>query len=173
MRYLVATTLLALLSAGCPSNPAGPDATPCYFDMEWGPGRVGSFAPFVDDDDAELTYGFQGFLYIKSTLRMNPEGSPERGDMTFFIQVEGQEGYSHGSPFIVQAKEGEFRYADEVLVFFNDIPIGELVGKSVTVSSRVVIEKCIGSHNATVNLRNDNNCIEQPDGSLECPDAGL
>ena len=172
MKNLLAITLLALLTAGCPSNPASPDATPCYFDMQWGPGRDGSFAPFVDDDDAELTYGFQGFLYIKSTLRMNPEGSPDTGEMTFFIQVEGQDGYSHGSPFNVAAKEGDFRYEDEVLVFFNDIPIGELVGKPVTVNSRVVIDGCIATHNATVILRDDDDCIEQPDGSLECPEAG-
>lgn len=165
--------LFALLVAGCPSNPSGPDATPCYFEAQWGPDRADSFTPFADNDDAELTLGFQGFLYIKSTLRMNPEGNPDVGEMTFFIQVEGQDGYSHGAPFEVPAKEGNFRYADEILVFFNDIPIGQLLGKPVSVTLRVVIDKCIATHNASVTLKDDNHCTEQPDGTLECPDAGL
>ncbi len=173
MRILYPILPFVLLLSACPDTASAPDATPCYFEMEWGPGRVDSFTPFVDNDDAELTLGFQGFLYIKSTLRMTPDGDPETGEMTFFIQVEDQDGYSHGNPFEVTAKEGDFRYADEVLVFFNDIPIGELVGKPVSVTTRVVIDGCIGNHTATVTLKDDNNCTEQPDGSLVCPDAGI
>jgi hypothetical protein len=159
-----------LVSAGCSGGADGPDATPCPMELAWGRDRAGDFAPFGDGDRAEITLGFQGFRYISSSLRMIMEGG-DRGQVWFQIAVAGHEPYAVSSGLTVSAPEADgARYADNVLVFFNDIPMPELVGRSATIGTRVSAGGCAGSTSVGIILANDDNCVELEDGTLSCPD---
>jgi len=167
------TLIFVSALAGCSGGAGVPDATPCGFELEWGYRQGGAFIPFGDGDDAEITLGFQGFRYVISTLRLsNVDGALVQ--LLAQVAVAGEEPFSQRSTFDMPAADpGGDRYIDDVLVFFNDIPIPQLVGKTATVSVRVDASGCIGTHAADLTLTDDDNCIEQPDGGLVCaPDAG-
>lgn len=167
MKHLV---LAAIVLTGCPAPDAGPDAAPCPMELQWGPRRVTAFRPFVDGDRAEITLGFQGFRYISSTLRAELTEEPTPEDrMWAQIAVDGHEVFTITAALGMSQREGDgARYADDVLVFFNDIPIPQLVGREADIEIRALVGGCAGSHRARVTLADDDNCIEQSDGSLLC-----
>lgn len=169
MRTTLFILMTVLLSSACPGDPVAPDATPCAMDVEWGPTRTTAFQPFSDGERAQLTLGFQGFQYVSSTVRMATENTSERGKVKFQISVEGQEIYTTNQFIEVLAEEGDgWRYADNILVYFNDIPLSELIGKEATISAQASVENCQESYTASVTIVDDDNCIEQPDGTLLC-----
>ena len=169
MRNIILITSFAFLGTGCPNDPVAPDATPCDMEVEWGPKRTNGFEAFSDGARAELTLGFQGFRYVSSTVRMATDSDADRGEMLFQISVEDQETYVVTQPFEVVEEEADgWRYNDDALVFFNDLPPADVVGKEVIVTARGSIGNCRGAHTATVTVVDDDNCVEQPDGTLLC-----
>lgn len=174
MMRITVVVLLTFLIGACSGPSASPDATPCSIDIEWGPERITDFEAYADGDPAEITLGFQGLRYIITTVRMRSE-TGGTGQLWFQIDVDGHEAYSLSSAVAVPDPEGDgARYLDYALVYFNDIPMPELVGRNASISARLVFEGCSGVHGATVELRNDDDCIEEEDGGLTCtPDAGL
>ena len=60
-------------------------------------------------------------------------------------------------------------------MFFNDVPIAELVGRNADVITLADANGCSASHSVTVMLVNEDDCIDQPgDGGAVCggSDAG-
>lgn len=156
--------------AGCPGGAAGPDAGPCDLTVEWGHGGAEAFSRFEDGDPAELVLGFQGFRYVRSTMRI--PGGAERSTFWFDIAVDGQEPYqsSAGTRDLDHPGDGS-AYAEEVLVFFNDIPMPELLGRSARVTAHGRADGCDGVHLVEVTVVDEDDCIEAADGGLIC-DAG-
>lgn len=169
MRKLALAATLAAL-AGCPAPDAAPDATPCSLELAWGPRRVAGFRAFVDGDRAEITLGFQGFRYISSSLRAELAEEPTPEDrMWAQIAVDGHEVFTITSTLGMSSRESDgARYADDVLVFFNDIPIPQLVGREADIEVRARVGGCAGSYRARVTLVDDDDCVEQSDGTLLC-----
>jgi hypothetical protein len=163
--------LIAILFlAGCPGGDGTPDAGPCAVEVEWGHGVPPAFTGFRDGDSAELVLGFQGFRYVRSTMRLG--GDVERGTFWFDIVVDGQEPYQSSAGTRDLLRSGDDSYAAEVLVFFNDIPMPELLGRSTTVIAHARADGCDGRHVARVTVVDDEDCIEAADGGLVCSDAG-
>jgi hypothetical protein len=159
--------VVVALLAGCPGGSDAPDAMVCELGVAWGPRRSPGFAPFLDGDTAEITRGFQGFRYIDSTLRITGTVDAE-GEVWFQIEVDQREPYAQrGRIEFPRAEADGARYAD-VLVFFNDIPIAELVGRSARVTARLASGACEAVHAATVTLADDEECVEQADGGVTC-----
>lgn len=153
---------------GCPGGEGGPDAAPCELEVSWGPRRAGEFRPFVDGDRAEITLGFQGFRYIMSSLRFDAD-HPDDADVWFQVQVAGHEPYALRQRMTLPAEEPDgWRYRDDVLVFFNDIPIPDLIDQEAAIVIRAEAGGCEGLHGATVRLADDDGCVEQADGGLTC-----
>ena len=166
------------LCFGCSNDdPADnkPDAGPsCNYTLNWGhrsPG--GAFEPFKDGDDAEITLGFQGFRYIRSALELKDVKAPS-ATYSARIVVDGQTPYSLADTPVKVSEEGGALFADEVLVFFNDIPIAEIVAKNAEITVTAKAAGCVGSTKRTVTLRDGENCVQQEDGGLVCdnPDGG-
>lgn len=167
-----------LVCFGCSNDdPAEkkPDAGPsCNYTLSWGYRTPsGAFQPFKDGDDAEITLGFQGFRYIQSALALE-NVKAQSATYSARIVVEGQTPYSLSDTPVKVTEEGGALIADEVLVFFNDIPIAEIVAKNAEITVTAKAAGCIGSTKTTVTLRDDENCVQQEDGGLVCddPDAG-
>jgi hypothetical protein len=166
-RALVGIITTALL-AGCPGGAGGPDAAPCFFELVWGHRDQGAFVPFADDGTAEVTLGFQGFLFVASTMRLTGTGA-EQATFSFQIEVQGHEPYAQlGSTRRVQPGDDGHRYAEDVLVFFNDIPMPQLIERTAHIRATGRADGCTGIHEVTVTLIQG--CFENPDGELECDD---
>ncbi len=164
-------SVVVALAAACSGgdDPAAPDAAPCDLDVQWGAVRDAGFAPFVGGDTAELTLGFQGFRYVASALRVVGAEAGERASVTFQVELDGREPYALAAAYDVPpASPDGAHYVANVLVFFNDIPLPQLVGTSALITTRVAVGACRGSYAATVTLVDDEDCIEQPDGGLAC-----
>lgn len=160
---------IALCLTACGTGSSAPDATPCSLELDWGPLRNGDFQVYGDGDKAELTAGFQGFRYIKSTIRTTSPESPALGKIFFQVEVEGQETYSLGEVSEVPELEADnARYFDDVLVFFNDVPIAELIGRKVKVTTRLTLNNCVGTQTSEIVLADDDQCVEQEDGQIVC-----
>lgn len=171
MRKFLFLLASALLASACPTQESAPDATPCSMDVEFGPRRMDDFQAFSNGAKAELVLGFQGFRYISSSVRILAEGaeSEKRGSMLFQISLEGQEPYSLRIPFQPAAKEADgWRYGDSLQIFFNDTPVAETVGKNVTIAAKASLGDCVGTYSVNVKIVDEEQCIEQPDGSLLC-----
>ncbi len=174
---LLAFALTAALT-GCPSPSSQPDADPdCEFELEWGRLEQGTFAPFMSGESAEITLGFQGFRYISSILQVS-RSTADSISIQFQIDVDGHDSYVQAPDSVaVSSGPGNARYAENILVFFNDIPMPELLGRDALVIAQGVADGCTGRYQTTVTLVDEENCLETADGGLICQedsaDAGL
>ena len=174
-RFTACRALFLLLvgaSCACGGSPSEPEPEVCDIpevEIEWGRMTGGMFRPFRDGDRAPITLGFQGFRFIRSAVAFNNLDA-DKASFKFQVHVESRE------PTVQEASSKLLRgppgvsYAEEVLVFFNDVPIAELVGRDASVLAVGKTRGCTGSHTVTVELVNDDSC---PDGGgTECNDAG-
>jgi len=165
--------LFILSCVACSSEDSGkndqPDSGPsCTYTLTWGHrASGGAFVPFSDGDDAEITLGFQGFRYIQSTLRLE-NVKAESASHSARIVVEGQDPYSLSDTPVKVHDEGGGLFSDEVLVFFNDLPIADIVGKTAEITLTAKAGGCLGTTKTTVTLRDDESCVQQEDGGLVC-----
>lgn len=159
--------------AGCsnedPKESQKPDGGPsCTYTLTWGRrDAAGAFLPFGDGDDAEITLGFQGFRYIQSTLRLE-DVKATSATHSARIVVEGQAPYTLSDTPVKLEDQGGVLYTEEVLVFFNDLPIADIVGKNAEITLTAKAGGCVGTTKRTVVLRDDESCIQQEDGGLVC-----
>ena len=175
MNRTLTTTLLFVLAGaglGC-SPPAKKDSGTCTVDTSWGHMDTGTFAAFQSGESAEITLGFQGFRFIRSAMRVAGTDA-DSATFSFQITVEGREPFvQDGSLVPISEGTDGARYADEVLVFFNDIPAVELIGRTADVIAFANAGGCTGSFAVDVVLVDDDNCIDLGDGGLDCGDAGI
>jgi hypothetical protein len=177
MKRLAFALALALTFGCSPDDPEkkDPDAGPsCNYTLTWGQRPTGdAFTPFKDGDKAEITLGFQGFRYVLSTLRLENVKAASASHSARIV-VEGQAPYTLADTPVKVHDEGGVLYSDDVLVFFNDLPIADIVGKQAEITLTAKAGGCIGSTKVTVLLRDDESCVQQEDGGFVCdtPDGG-
>lgn len=164
-------SLVLLLATACsapaPAADAGPD---CTVALAWGHRVGGEFVPFEDGDEAEITLGFQGFRYIWSAARVS-DTSASGAVFDFHVEVSGHAPYSQMGVGVPMTAGPQGRYADQLLVFFNDIPLPEMVGRDATIVTRVTADGCRGDDRATVRLVDRDDCIDEQDGGVGCTSA--
>jgi len=174
--FVLALTWCLGCSNDDPAQSEPSDAGPsCTFTLTWGHrDGGGAFVPFTDGDDAEITLGFQGFRYIQSVLKLENVKATSASHSARIV-VEDQAPYSLSDTPVKVHEEGGALFSDEVLVFFNDLPIADIVGKSAEITLTAKAAKCIGSTKTQVTLRDDLSCVQQEDGGMVCEqkDGGL
>ena len=173
MRRARAAALLALTAASCGCGPAGTDAAPCTLALEWGRFQGDVFVPFDAGESAEITIGFQGFRFIYSAARIR--GVPATSaTFSFDVTVDGHPTSFQdvGASDVFIGPDGE-QYADEILVFFNDIPTAELLTRNAAIVVYGTAGSCSGRDETSVVLVDNDTCIAPPDGGNQCSDAGL
>ncbi|MCP4446874.1 MAG: hypothetical protein GY811_16220 [Myxococcales bacterium] len=172
MRKIIFVFTTTLLASACPKQDSTPDATPCPMDIELGAERVEGFEAFTTGESAELTVGFQDFIYISASVRLSADeaAGEDQGQLVFQIEIDAEDAYSFKQPFeALDAEADGWRYNDDIRVFFNQFPVPTIVGKEATITARGSLGNCIGlTSSARVTLVDEKQCIEQPDGSLLC-----
>jgi len=166
---------LALTVAGCPkSNPATDAAPDCSVPFEWGHRIAGDFVPFQNGDEAEITLGFQGFRYILSTAVVG-DTNADMASFVFQIEVDGHPSYNQTGRDTPMVVGSDGKYVDDLLVFFNDIPLPEILGRDVTIVASATAGGCRGVDSVSLKLVDNDDCIDQQDGGVGCSstDAGL
>lgn len=169
---LAGATLLGLAGCGGDEEPKtnGGDGGPgCTFDLAWGHATpTGDWLEFGDGEDAEITLGFQGFRYVESVLKLSGVSAPS-AEFSVRVSVSGQEPYTlPATPVKLSAGAGGALYSEAALVFFNDLPIADLVGQNAEIAVHAEAGGCVGDSHTAVVLRDDVDCVQQPDGSLVC-----
>lgn len=179
---LLPTSVLALVTAGCSGDDGGsPDAT-CTLDVELGAGGPASFEPVADGDDAEVVLGFQGFRMLIFTMRL--EGTDdELAEVSGLVSVDDGAIEVAQLPRVVRLREGpdHARYAEELLIFFNETPIADIVDRPAEIELVARSGGCVGGTRVMVVLRDDDDCVEYgvsvdagrldggvPDGAVAC-----
>lgn len=175
---LVAVAGLLLVSGcgeGSGEADAGPDASAdaaCARPLElgWGRREGGAFVPYRDGEAGKVTLGFQGFRFIDGVARLS---GTEAKAATFRLQVtvEGQPPSSQelGKIDLLPGPDGAL-YAEPLQLFFNDVPLPEIVGRPATVIVRATVAPCTAQQ--TVRLTLERGGCQSEDGGTECPDAG-
>jgi hypothetical protein len=161
--------VLASLVAACGGPSTEPEPVPtceAAIEVDWGFDDQG-FVPFDDGDFCELTLGFQGFRYVDSVVRLAGSDASE-AVLSFRIEVEGQEAYSQKAVQDLSAGPDGSLLAEDVLVFFNDIPVPELIGQQTTISLHVEAAVCEANDSTMVTLVDDEDCVQAPDGGYDC-----
>ncbi len=164
-----------MLVAGCGSSAAGPpdaaaDGAPCGLGVAIGSKDGDAFAAYDDGDSAEIVLGFQGFLFLLLSLRV--EGTDaDTAEVSARAEVEGLSPSWTRSTKPLHA-DGDARYANDVQIFFNTSSLAELLGKETLLSASVQIDGCAATEERRVVLVDAQGCVAQPDGGLACVDAG-
>lgn len=174
IRFLLAPALWVCLLGAAACGPAGEtdggmDAS-CTVDLAVGTGDRDSFADVTDGDATELILGFQGFRMI--ALALGVEGSAaDTADLTTFITVMDTDielSQNNRRMPIVDGALGR-RVVEDHLIFFNDAPASELVGRRVRVELIARSGGCTGTATADLALVDEDDCVD-PD--IVIPDAG-
>ena len=173
-RRLSPVTCIALASlatcASCTSSDAGGDgaasvdaAPPCALAIELGPPGPEAFTPFRAGDEAPLVLGFQGFRYIVTRLRARGARGGQVS-LRFDVAVEGYErALQDGGTFLLMPAGGDLGVANDVQIFFNDIPAPGLVDRRVQVVAQARSGGCTAQ--AALDVR-----LGSP---MACDDAGV
>jgi hypothetical protein len=169
----VASALCWLAMAACSgARPPGADAGRCDLEVQWGRVEAAQFVPFRNGEEAELTLGFQGFLFIESAVKVR--GTSDRiVDLTFQVTVQGQDARTQEvRKDLFPAADGSAQ-ASEVLVFFNDVPRADLLGRTTSILVQAQVGNCSGRSSVSVTLVDKQACTAPEDGGLICTDGGV
>ncbi len=174
MRVLFCLTLAVPLvgASACDPNEAtdaGMDAS-CDITIAIGTGDRDSFTPVTDGQNTELILGFQGFRMIALALQVGGPAA-DTADLTTFISVTDTDielSQNNRRMPIVDGTGGD-RIVEDHLIFFNDAPASELVGREVRVELIARSGGCIGTATTGLTLVDEDDCVD-PD--IVIPDAG-
>ncbi len=161
----------ALGCDGCWVNP--PDGgTGCEIEVEWGRVVSQTFLAYKDGDRVEITLGFQGFRFISSAARLRGTDA-SRASFQFDVEVEGESPYAQPGGTVDLRSSGDgSSMSEEILVFFNDIPMAQLVGRSARIATTARADRCSGRSEVSVVLVDEDRCIQDADGGRSCGDGG-
>lgn len=161
----------AVVALGCscvPPDPPGPDAGPCTLEIAWGREPDCAFTAFADGQKGEMTLGFQGFRFIESAVRLTGASEPA-ATLVFELAIEGQSSAVQpaGTLDLQPGADGAL-YAHEVLVFLNDVPLAELVGKRADVTVAATVGTCRAVQQVSLTLVDEDPSIQGADAGVLC-----
>lgn len=174
----------AMIACGCSPGPdaeapdAGQEAGVCAAELLLGQLGNSGFIPYQDGDTAYVTRGFQGFRFIDAAARLTGMDLPA-AIFRMRVTVEGHEPNAQDtSSGLTQAADGAL-FAEHVMIFFNDLPMPELIGRKTDLEVRVKSADCNADFAVQVILQ-QGECQAVPadagaidGGDPSCADAGL
>lgn len=176
---------LLLAAGGCPGDEHGTPDAACSLDVAIGSGSADAFEPISEGDDAEVVLGFQGFRMLIVTMRLE-RTADDRAEVSGLVSVDDGAVEVGQLPRTVRLREGSdgARYAEELLLFFNETPISVIVDRPADLELVARSGGCVGGTRVRVVLRDDDDCVDYgvevdagtldggvPDGSVACGDA--
>ena len=160
MRTLLLVLCCPLLAA-CPGGGEVPSDASCSMGLALGTGDAASFSPLSDGDAAEVVLGFQGFRMLVLALRLDGARSA-RAEVSGYLTVPESGVEIAQLPRMVALRDGTdgSAYAEELLVFFNETPASEVVGREAELELIARADGCVGTTRVTLALRDDDDCVE-------------
>ena len=128
----------------------------------------GEHDAFEDGGTAELTLGFQGFLFVLVHVLAEEEG-PALADVVASLAPEGDDPFGTTQPEVPFRSTPEGRLSDEVLVFLPNANIAAWEGRAATLSARIRGEGQVCVATAEVVLVDEDPCIHTGDEPI-CPE---
>lgn len=169
------TLAFALIGAcgptGSPDGGSG-DAS-CTLELELGTGDRHSFVPLADGDPVEVILGFQGFRMLLLAVRVAGDAGEamDLGAHLAIVDSSVELDQRNTRLPLREASDGT-RLIDGWLIFFNDVPASEVVGRDADLElvGRGTTTRCTGAARVRVRLRDDQPCVD-PDAAV--PDASI
>ena len=161
----------AALLIGCNCVPPPPiaDAGPCTLELQWGREPSCVFQPYADGQKGEMTLGFQGFRFVQSAVRLTG-ASESSAKLVFELAIEGQApAVQPGGTLDLREGDDGALYAHEVLLFLNDVPLAELVGRRADITLGATVGVCRAAHQVSLTLVDEDLSIQGADAGLPCP----
>lgn len=171
------------LLAGCsspttpaPLSDAGPECP--AIGLALGEKTPNGFMPFSDGQTVGVVLGFQGFRFIDGAARLT--GADPQSDLGLFrfqisFQAHDPIVQDRAVPLVL-GPDGAL-WAEGVQIFFNDIPMAELLDEFPRLDAIVKVDGCPGSQSLSLHLKDGGDCADlAPDGGGACgdpTDAGL
>ena len=170
-RALTVAVAAALL-VGC--GPEPPETTPtttatCHFELSLGSMSDGVVKPFSDGDEAPVVLGFQGFRFIDAAVTVLGATGTDAA-IRVRATADGHDPIMSDTHATLISKGESGSIAEHVQIFFNDIPMAELLGRSCRLEARATVAGCTGEDDVSV-LLVDGGCMP-PDADAGIPDAG-
>lgn len=125
---------LGPLLAGCPPEIVDPPDDKTEFLCEIGNHDGQPWAP-LDEQDAEMTLGFQGFLFVP--FRLRADDAPALVDAQMSLEVSGLGPIAGEQPQVAFVCEGSSCLTADVLLFLTGSSIGRYVGEKANMTVRV------------------------------------
>jgi hypothetical protein len=159
--------LLALSTlAGCPSTVE--DVTP--FDCTLGIWHDDGTWEDADGADAELIFGFQGFLWISTQLATDDE-APDVANVRFSADLDGEDPFGGSQPNVALTASNGDRTSDEVQIFLsNDVGPAPFVGVVLDLAVRAISGGRECTTTAAITLKDEDDCIHTDDEEPVCDD---
>lgn len=181
---LVLGAVQLCLAAACSPAPdteppkPPPDASACVFELLLGQFGSDGFHPYHDGDTGYVTRGFQGFRFIDAAALLS---GIELNAAVFRmrVRVEGHEpAQQDTSSGLIKGADGTL-LAEHLMIFFNDLPMPELVGHKADIEIHVNTPACGAEFQVSLLLA-EGECQAVPEdagaidgGDPSCIDAGL
>lgn len=169
--------VVACTACSDPTNPppnADADVICPELGVELGKNTPQGFVPFHDGQTIGVLLGFQGFRFIDGAAKLT--GIVDATEFAFFrFQVT----FQNHSPSvqdlaapITKNADGTHR-AESVQIFFNDIPMAELLDENPRIDAHVKIGECSAKQTLSVRLEDAGSCadLQDPNASGACGDS--
>lgn len=151
MPRVLSALSLALL-AGCPPEIEDPPVGKAEFDCGIGNHAGQDWAP-LDGENAEMTLGFQGFLFVP--FRLQATDAPAVLDAQMSLKPRGQDAIAGEQPQVLFTCEGSICLTPDVMFFLEGSSLDPYLGETADITVRIedAAVYCITS--AHVTLVND------------------
>lgn len=126
--------LLVPLLAGCPPEIVEPPLDKTEFACAIGNHDGQEWAP-LDEQNAEMTLGFQGFLFVP--FRLQAADAPAVLDAQMTLEVHGMDAIAGEQPQVMFTCDGSTCLTPDVLLFLTGSSIGRYVGEKADMTVRV------------------------------------
>jgi hypothetical protein len=140
---------LLLLLAGCPPAITEPPADKTEFACVIGTHDGLDWAP-LDGENAEMTLGFQGFLFIP--FRLSADDAPTNISVELNLQIAGMDPISGEQPTVVFHCADGACLTGDVLMFLTGSTLGRYLGKTgdLTIRAQDATRYCITTARVTL-----------------------
>ncbi len=173
-RALFVLCALSLMACGPDgeTEPPPPEEPKQPFECSLGVERMGVYEAGGPQCEAELTLGFQGFLWFDVVVQAGP-GAPKQGRAKLSVSVPAKSPFNSASPLVTfgQYESDGLRLSSHMQVFVSGQDPKELAGQVAQISVRFESEtkECITT--SQVLLVDNDDCIHTNDEPCEGTDV--
>ncbi len=178
-RHLLSLSLFVVTGCSAPSSPLPAPSAPeagmlCpEIGLELGTNTQAGSVALNDGQTVGVVLGFQGFRFLDGAAKLT--GADPKEDYALFrVQVTFQNHnptIQERMTLLTDGPDGT-RVAESVQIFFNDIPMAELLDEYPPVDAEVTVGHCTGKQTLHLYLVEGGSCADMAQQGTMFPDGG-